>query len=183
MVGPCEDIPPPITTRHMGELWHKLWHQTYLLNWASCGWQRGDGGSMWGYPSTNYNSPHWRVTAQVIALDLFVELKRITCARENKILFHNIEKLTVHYKNTSHTCLNTHTQHFIFAFTLLHQLTFYKTHINSHKYSCTHLDTYIHWLLTFFSSLHTSPHFTSHYFISPLASGNQSSYLYKLEVG
>ena len=26
MVGPCGDTLPPITTHHIGELWHKLWH-------------------------------------------------------------------------------------------------------------------------------------------------------------
>ena len=29
-------------------------------------WWKGDGGSMWGYPSTNYNSPRRRVVAQVV---------------------------------------------------------------------------------------------------------------------
>ena len=69
--------------------------------------------------------------AQVIALDLFIELKRITRAQENKILFHNIEKLTVHYKNTSHTCLNTPTALYFCLYTsppidllqFTHQLT------------------------------------------------------------
>ena len=37
-----------------------------LAQMGSCGWQRGDSGSMWGHLSTNYNSPHGRVVAQVV---------------------------------------------------------------------------------------------------------------------
>lgn len=38
-----------------------------LATWVSCGWWRGEGGSMWGYPSTNHNSLY----EQVVTLDLF----------------------------------------------------------------------------------------------------------------
>ena len=47
-----------------------------LTHVASCGWWRGDGRSMWGHPSTNYNSPHERVVAQVVPPKLF-EKKRV----------------------------------------------------------------------------------------------------------
>ena len=33
---------------------------------ASCGWWKGDVGSMWGHPSTIHNSPRGRVMAQVV---------------------------------------------------------------------------------------------------------------------
>ena len=38
-----------------------------LAHVASCGWWTGDGESMWGHSSTNYNSPHGRVMAYVVA--------------------------------------------------------------------------------------------------------------------
>ena len=46
-----------------------------LAHVASCGWLKGGGGSMWGHPSINHNSPHGRVVAFVVPLyvahDLF----------------------------------------------------------------------------------------------------------------
>ena len=37
-----------------------------LIHVVSCGWWRGNGGSMWGHPSTNHNLPHKRVVAQIV---------------------------------------------------------------------------------------------------------------------
>jgi len=34
-----------------------------LSHVASCSWWKGDGGSMWGHPFTNHNSPHGQVVA------------------------------------------------------------------------------------------------------------------------
>ena len=48
-----------------------------LIHVVSCGWWRGDGGFMWGYPSTNHNSPHGRVVAQVVVLELLLLNKRV----------------------------------------------------------------------------------------------------------
>ena len=41
---------------------------------VSCGWWRGDGGSMWGHPSTNHNSSHGWVVDKVMVLGMAPKL-------------------------------------------------------------------------------------------------------------